>query len=216
LEASKGSDWFFSINSYYRLVYCVNESLKETLAEAVKMGQVNRAHAFFTSAVWLLGDMEKTARWLVMDNLFYAQSHILDTSFHYARMLMLLDNKPPHRDAVIKVMEYAPDLIESVFKKPMQGEMARSEIEKILAFYRKFPQDNLELIKLPVKDYMSDGQIRTVTTLVKHFNIDAHAIYLIFDFLTEMNIVCRTSVPVRLTPKSRATVEEAAFVFTGE
>jgi len=64
-----------------------------------------------------------------------------------------------------------------------------------------------------VEEYMSDGEVRTVTILVKHFRLDSHSIYHIFDFLEEMGVVARVTETVRITPKSRRAVEEVAFVY---
>ena len=215
LERDKGNPWFFSIHSAIRIEYCVNESLKEFLKEIVKMGQSDRALLFFNNAAYLLGDMEKIEQWLWKGNPLYAQKMILSAADNYANMLLTLENKPAHRDAVIRVMKYAPELIEPVYVKPMRAEMTNAQIEEALAFLKKFLKENIELLKQPVIDYMSDGQIRTVTALVKHFNCNSHAIYLIFEFLAENEVVCRTGEPVSITPKSRKTLEEAAYVYTG-
>jgi len=215
LERDKGNPWFFSIHAAVRIVYCVNESLIEFLNEAAKMGSGDRALTFFNNAAWLIGDMEKIEQWLWKGNSLYAQRMILLAAHSYANMLLILENKPPHRDAVIRVMEYAPELIEPVYVKPMRGEMTNVQIEKALALFKKFLKNNIDLLKQPVIDFMSDGKIRTVTVLVKHFNCDSHAIYHIFEFLAENDVVCRTGEPLSLTPKSRKTVEEAAYVYTG-
>jgi hypothetical protein len=215
LERDKGNPWFFSIYSCIRVVYCVNESLMEFLKDVGKMGSSDRALTFFNNAAWLIGDMEKIEQWLWKGNPLYAQRMILLAAHSYANMLLILENKPPHRDAVIRVMEYAPELVEPVYVKPMRGEMTEAQIKEALAFFQKFLEDNIELLKQPVIDFMSDGQIRTVTALVKHFNFDSHAIYHIFEFLAENGVVCRTGELVSLTPKSRKTVEEAAYVYTG-
>ncbi|MCL2209602.1 MAG: nucleotidyltransferase domain-containing protein [Treponema sp.] len=216
LERDKGNPWFFSIHSTIRLVYCVNESLKEFLTETAKMGSGDRALTFFNNAAWLIGDMEKIEQWLWKGNLPYAQGLIFNAAHSYANMLLILNNKPPHRDAIIRVMEFAPELMEPVFLKPMRGEMKRSDMENTIGIFQKFLEDNIELLKQPVEDYMSDGQIRTVTALVKHFNWDSHAIYHIFEFLAEKEVVCRTGEPAKITLKSRKTVEEAAYIYTGE
>lgn len=215
LERDKGNPWFFSIHSTIRIVYCVNESLKDLFHDAAKMGSNDRSLTFFNNAAWLIGDMEKIEQWIWKGNLLYAQRMILLAAHSYANMLLILKNNPPHRDAVIRVMEYAPKLIEPVYVRPMCGKMTGAQIKEAVNFFYKFLEGNIELLKQPVIDFMSDGQIRTVTALVKHFNFDSHAIYHIFEFLAEKDIVCRTGEPASITPKSRKKVEEAAYLYTG-
>jgi len=161
--------------------------------------------------------MEKIEKWLtVKDDPLYAQLWILQSAYTYANMRLVLDGKPPSREAVLKVMAYAPQFIAPIYQRPMQGPMTRDEVLEVLNLYQKFLEDNLDLLKLPVESYMSDGEVRTVTTLVKHFGGDSHDIYHVFDFLEEMGIVARVTETVRITPKSRRAVEEVAFVFIGD
>jgi len=214
LERSLGGGMHISMFNQARVIYAKDESLHDFMAEVQKMGRDDVALSFFQQSAGLIYYMEKIEKWLtVKDNPQYAQHWVSQAAYTYANMRLLLDSKPPSREAVLKVMDYAPELIELIYLRPMQGYMSVDEVWDGLNFFRKFLEDNLELLKLPVESYMSDGEVRTVTALVKHFRIDSHGLYHTFDFLEEMGVVARVTETVRITPKSKRAVEEVAFMY---
>ena len=212
LSGGVGSSFF----TRARVVYSMDDSLNEFLIEMQKIGKDDAALAFFGEASSLIYFMEKIEKWLtVKDDPLYAQMWVVYSSSTYANMRLILDNKPLSRESVLKVMEYAPELMENIYVKPLEGHMTRDEVWDILKFYKQFLEENIEILKLPVENYMSSGQVYTVTNLTKHFRMDSHGIYHIFDFLDEMGIVARVTETVRLTPKSRRSAEEVAFMYIG-
>ncbi|MCL2406205.1 MAG: nucleotidyltransferase domain-containing protein [Defluviitaleaceae bacterium] len=214
LERSLGGGIGNSMFSQARVVYAKDESLHNFMAEIQKLGKDDIALSFFQQATGLIYYMEKIEKWLTVKNdPLYAQLWVLFSASQYANMRLLLDNKPPSREAVLKVMEYAPKTIQPIYERPMQGNMTSSEIWDILKFYKGFLQDNLSLLVLPVTGYMQPGEVYTVTTLVKHFRVNSHDAYHIFDFLEEMGVVARVTEIARITPKGRMAVEEVAFVY---
>jgi len=214
LERSLGGGWMFSMFSQARVIYSKDDSFRDFIGKFQQMGSDDRALSFFQNSTGLIYFMEKIEKWLtVKDDPLYAQLWVLKAAEHYANMRLILDKKPPSREAVLKVMDYAPECIKHLYERPMQGFMNREEVWDVLKFYRKFLEDNLDLLKKSVVEYMSDGNVRTVTTLVKHFGMWSHDIYHIFDFLEEMGIVARVTENARITPKSRKSVEEVAFIY---
>jgi len=215
IERSLTGGLMSSFYSKARVVYSKDDSMKDFLKDFQKMGEDDKALSFFQDTTWLIGIMEKIEKWLVVkDDPLYAQFWALKAVEFYANMLLTLDNKPSSRESVLKVMEYAPEKIKDLYEKPMLGFMTSEEVFEVLNFYKKFLEDNLEMIKKPVIDYMSDGEVRTATNLVKHFRMDSHSIYHVFDFLEEMGIVVRVTENTRITPKSKSTVEEVAFMYS--
>ena len=214
LERSIGGGWNFSMFSQARVVYSRDDSLRDFLEDFQKMGADDRALAFFQAATYLIGIMEKIEKWItVKDDSQYAQLWTLKAAEQYANMRLILDNKPPSREALLKVMEYAPESIKHLYERPLQGLMSREEVWDVLGAHRQFLEENIDLLKQPAARYMSDGEVRTVTNLTKHFRMDSHGLYHIFDFLEEMGVVARVTETVRITPKSRRDVEEVAFIY---
>ena len=214
LERSLGGGFTVSFFAHSRVVYAKDAELAKFMEDIQKPGKDDTAMSFFQEAASLVYYMEKIEKWLtVKDDPLYAQKWILDASYTYANMLLILANKPPSREAVLKVTEFAPELMEPVYRRPLSGFMSRDDVADVLNMFKKFLVDNLEMLKKPVVDFMSDGQVRTITALVKHYGMDSHHIYHVFDILEEMGIVTRVTETVKITPKSRRAVEEVAFMY---
>ena len=217
MEKSLGGGIMNSMFRDSKIVFTRDESLRDFMDDMKKMGKDDVALTFMQDATYLIYFMEKIEKWLtVKEDPLYARLWVLQSASVYANMRLLLDGKPISREAVLKVTEYAPELIEPVYQKPLKGDMSSEEIRDVLKFYRSFLEENLGLLKKPVEDYMQGGEVRTVTTLTKHFRMDSHAIYHIFDFLDEMGVVARVTETVRITPKSARAVEEVAFMYMKE
>ena len=73
-------------------------------------------------------------------------------------------------------------------------------------------EDHRELVAASVLAYMEDGNAKTVTELVKHFELDAHSITHVFSFLEELGIVAKVTQTIRITPKGKKAVEEVAYM----
>jgi len=214
LEKSQGGGMNHSFFSRAKIMYATDDSWHDFLADMQKFGADDRALSFFQEATGLIGQIEKVEKWLaVREDPLYAQLNVLYLANYYANMRLILDGKPISREAIVKVMEYDPATMKMLYERPLSGKMSRMEIKVIIAFCRQFLTDNLDLIKKPITAYMSYGEVHTVTALVRHFNSFSHGIYHIFDFLAEMGIMARTTQPVRITPKSRHTADEVAFVY---
>lgn len=214
IERSIGGDWTFSMFSKARVVYAKDESFKKFMEDFQEMGEDDRALAFFRQSTWLIGTMEKIEKWLtVKDDPLYAQLWVLKAAEIYANMRLILDKKPPSREALLKVMAYDPAAITPIYEKPMQGKMSKEEVNNALEFYKNFLIDNLDLLKRPVVENMNGGESLTITTLTKRFGMWSHDIYHIFDFLEEMGVVARVTEIVKITPKSRCEHEEVAFIY---
>ena len=213
-ERSLGGGFGQSFYNKARVVYAKDDTLKTFLDDLQKTGEDDRALTFFQLTAGLVYYMEKIEKWLTIKaDPAYAQYWVLKAADSYANMVLVADRKPLSREAVLKVMEYAPEKIEHLYLRPMRGMMTHDEVVYVIEFFRGFLHDNIDLIRKPVDDYMNDGDVRTVTALVKHFGGSSHDIYHIFDFLEEYGIVGRVSEPVKITPKSRRTADEVAYIY---
>lgn len=214
LGRTRAGDFLHSLHARSKVIYTIDESIAEYLAEIQHLGTDDIELTFFQLVCHLVGLMEKIEKWLVVKNdPLYAQFYILKTSTVLADMKLLLAKESPNRESVRRVMELDPDFIVPFYERPMTAPMTQQEVYASLALMRQFLQDNLALISRPALRFMEDGELKTVTMLVSHFGIDSHGIYHVFDFLTEMGVVQKVTQTIRITPKGKKLLEETAFIY---
>ena len=216
LERSLGGGFHTAMFDKARVMFARDESLRTFIESNRNMGADDLALSFFQSATGLLYYMEKIEKWLtIKEDPLYTQFWTLKAVDQYANMHLILNGKPSSREAVLKVMEYAPQDISHLYERPMNGLMTHDELWDVLRYYRKFLEDNLPLLRQPVDQFMTDGDVYTVTALVKHYGMYSHDLCHVFDFLDEMRVVSKVTENIRLTPKSRSAVEEVAYMYIG-
>ena len=213
LERGKAGSFTHSLFARAKVVYTAEESLYEFLEDAQRMGEDDIALTMFTFAGYLIGSMAKVEKWLaVRENPQYAQFYLLKCAEMMADMYLILRGIPNNRESVLTVREMEPEFIAPFYDRPMSGAMSEEEIRGALAKMRGFLEEHAGLIAAPALRELSDGELRTVTTLVRKIGLDSHSIYHVFDFLGELGLVDKVSETIRITPKSRKAVEEVAFI----
>lgn len=60
---------------------------------------------------------------------------------------------------------------------------------------------------------MSDEEIKTSTLITKHFHTESHFIIGIFEYLAEKGVIEKVSQTIRITPKSKLSVEELGYLY---
>jgi len=215
LEKSRGGGITHSMFARGRLVYSTDDSLYALLEDAQRIGEGDVELMFFEYACWLIGDMEKIEKWLVVrDDVRYAQAYVLRAADVLADMYLILKGIAPNRESVLKVMDMDPDFIAPYYARPLSGAMSREDVISALHGMRAFLTEHSELLINCALRHMEDGEEKTVTMLTKFFEIDSHGIYHVFDFLCELGEMDKVSQTIRITPKGRKQVEEVAFVYT--
>jgi hypothetical protein len=71
----------------------------------------------------------------------------------------------------------------------------------------------MDTFKKPVIEFMSDGDLKTVTLIARHFHVEAHFIIEVLDYMAEKGVIERVSQTIRITPKSRMAVEELGYLY---
>lgn len=215
LEGSHGGGTEHSMFARAKIVYSTDDSLFEALENARAMGDSDIEQAFFLYACWLLGLMEKAEKWLVVKNdVRYAQFYILKCAEPLASMALVLRGISPNREAVLAALEREPALMEAVYLRPLAGAMTEEAVRAALQHMNAFLDEHLDILSNCADRYMKSGEIVPVTVLAKLTSIGVHGIAHVFDYLCEKGVCDRATQTIRLTPKGKKIVEEAAYLYT--
>ncbi|MHC1695969.1 MAG: nucleotidyltransferase [Eubacteriales bacterium] len=205
------------LHSYYGkgyFTYTADDNLPTLLEEFRVMGRDDIERSFFEYACGYIGGLEKIEKWLtVRDDPLYAQFYVLKNAETMANMKLILSGQPISREAVLKVSQVDPEFIRPFYEVPLSRAMTRQEVWDALERQKSFLDENAGLLVDHAQEYMSDGEIKTVTELCRHFEVDSHSITHVFDYLSELGAVARVSQTIRITPSSRKAVEEIAYIW---
>lgn len=214
LDSLKGGSFGHSYLSRGKVLYCTDDSLIEYFEDFKQMGSDDQALSVFMIACELVHYCDKCRKWLtVKQDPLYAQFYLLKAADNIARMEVCLAGESPSREAILKAYQLNPEMIKPYYQDAMSHHYSEEELKNAILRIENYLIQQLDIIQKPVLEYMSDQELKTVTMITKYFHTDSHFITGIFDFLAEQGVIVKVSQTIRITPKSRKSVEEMAYQY---
>lgn len=213
LGSSKGGGFTHSYISRGKFLYTTDDSLNEALEDFKKIGADDMELSFFVASNSLIWCAEKIEKWLtVKEDPLYAQLYVVTAASILSQMKLISLGISPSREAVLQMMDIDPDFLRPFYEAPLSGRLTEEQIRGLLARMYGFLEENADSLFAPAEQYMSDGEVKTVTMLTKKFGLDSHSITHIFDFLARIGKIDKVNETIRITPKGKKLVEEVAYV----
>lgn len=214
LERNIGGSFSQSYFAKGKIVYTTDESLYEYFEDLKNIGSDDMALSSLYIACELVSIQEKCQKWVTFrKDPIYAQYFLLKAAEAISNMELCLNRLPSSREAIQKALEINPDVIEPFYQNAMSHHFSEKEVLEAIQKIDKYLEAHLEIIKKPILEFMSDGEIKTLTLITKYFHADGHFIVHIFDYLAEKRIIEKVSQTIRITPKSKLAVEEIGYLY---
>ncbi len=196
-----------------KVVYTTDETINEYFEENKKIGQADVEKSIFFSIMGLLGTMEKVEKWIVtINDLTYARYYLTIAADGVAKIEVSSHNEVPTREAIRQAERLNPALMKKFYHRPLAGDMTREEILATLKDMDDYLMTHIDAVLNVVRGLFGDGEIKTGTQISNYYNASMHDLHGILDWLCDKNYLIKLSQTIRITPKSRLAVEEAAFM----
>jgi uncharacterized protein len=216
MEWSTGGSQIHSYFAKGQIIYSTDDSLYGYFESIKKPGKDDIQVSAFIMCSGLIGVMHKCEKWLkVKKNLSYCQYYILKAAELVAAMEVCMNSEIPTREAILRAKEINPELMKCLYDDPMSTKLEEVQLLALIRKIDDYIESHLDLISGPALEYMSDGEIKTITVLSKRFKVDTHYIVDIFEYLSDKGIIEKLSETIKITPKSKLAVEEVAYVYPG-
>lgn len=212
LERQSGGSMMHSFFSKGKIIYTTDDSLNEIFEEQKQVGSDDLALTVFMNSCELVYCYEKSLKWLtVKHDTFYAQYYLLKAAEVIARMEVCLNGESPTREAIMKAYALNPNLITPYYQEAMSHQYSTVELLNAIHGMEHYLEQNLDVIKKPVLDFMADCQMKTVTMFSDFFHMESPFIVGILDYLANKGVILKVSQTIKITPKSKLAVEEIAY-----
>lgn len=216
MEWSTGGSFLHSLFAKGKIVYSKDESLYSYFEDIKKLGRDDIEITLFHKANELISYLHKSEKWLrVKNDAKYSQYYILKAAGVIASMEVVSKGEIPTREAILRAREINPDLMKILYDDPLSKSLSKEQLIMVINKIDEYLLSHMDAISSPVIQFMSDGEVKTLSVLAQHFNMEPHFIVGIFDYLSEKGILERLSETMRITPKSKLAVEEVAYVYVG-
>lgn len=214
MERAMGGSFHQSYFSKGKMVYAADDSLIDYFEELKEIGSDDMAITALRIANDLIFIYEKTQKWLkARKDPLYAQYYLLKAAEAIAHMELCLHKEPTSREAIQKALLINPSVITPFYAGAMSHLLTEDEIRIGIEKIDMYLEGQLPIISKPVLAFLSDQEIKTVTLINKHFRLGGDSLVGILDYMVEKGILERVSQTIRITPKSKLSVEEVGYLY---
>ncbi len=217
VQGATRSSFLDSILSRGTVLFSRDETLPRLLADRGVMGARDQAAQILQRATGILPSLNKAQKYYhVKGDIHYAFLWIMGLLPGLAGVETLRHGEVTGREVIQQAERHNPALFNALYHGLIDGPKTSETIGAALDLIHGYLRDNLAEIFAPLLDYLAEQPgARSATEIdhhfVSHFNIESVA--MACEWLADEGVIQRVATPTRITERSRADVQEAAFYF---
>ncbi len=217
-ERALQDTWAQSVLARSTLLFSTDETLQAYYENVRHVGSRDREMQMLTALNPVLSLLTKAEKWLVVKNdPIYSFLYMMNLITFLAHVEVLWHADVPGREVIQQAITYNPEffipLYTDLAQQPKDAEVMRQAIQKIYGYI----EEKQEVLFRPILNYLSEaGSVRSSTEIGEYFQKRlGSGITLICEWLAERGVIQKVATPLRLTEKSRVTMDEAAYYYDG-
>jgi predicted nucleotidyltransferase len=215
VEGSVRNSFIHSFLTRGRLLFTHDETIADLCARLPEIGgrdtqvQLLRAatHALppiYKAHKWLLtrGDVEYTALWIL-----YAATPLAQIEIIGRRLLA-------DREVIPQAVRLNPAFFKTVYLDLLGEKATRRSVEAALAAVDGYMAERATVLFAPVLVHLREvGEARSCTEIEDHFerNLAVSGVTAACEYLADLGLLGKASIPAQLTRRSNVAVQELAF-----
>lgn len=219
LEQSLQSSFFSSYIAKSTLLFSLDPTIEEYYAGSRRLGAADRERGLLLAALDVLPALAKAEKWLVVKrDPAYCFQWLTYIVLGLARIEIIMAGEIPGRELVQQAMPFNPELFRALYfdllDRPKDEPALRAALDRVTAYL----DERTPTLFRPVLAYLAEaGGPRSMTEINAHFRtrLQEDAAGYVCEWLAERGVVRQIATPVRLTERSRATLDEAAYFYDG-
>jgi hypothetical protein len=219
LEGNLQGIWTHSVMARSTLLFSTDESIQEYYENVHHVGSRDREMLMLRAAMSVISLLTKAEKWLIVKNdLIYSFVYILHLMHPLAEIEVLWHADVPGREVIQQALVYNPDFFTALYtdlaQRPKNAETMSWAIQQIHTYL----DERQAVIFKPILSYLSGvGSVRSVSEIEDHLKQRSQmsGLSVICEWLADKGILEKVTTPLRLTEKSRVTLDEAAYYYDG-
>lgn len=199
-----------------RLLYTHDETIAELWRTLHALGERDRELQLLRSAISALAPLYKAHKWLITrGDLGYTALWILYTATPIAQIEVIGAGQIAGREVIPDALKINPQLLTTIYSDLLEQPVTKKRVVAALDALDGYLADRTPVLFAPVFAYLREaGEARTCSEIDHHFsrNLGVECVTGACEYLADQKLIGKVSLPVRLTKKSTASVQELAFV----
>ncbi len=216
VEGSVQNSFMHALLAKGRLLYTHDETIAR-LCEGLRMlGTRDKEIQLLRAATGALPAVYKAHKWLITrGDLDYTALWILYTATSLAQIEVIGAGMVADREVIPQAMKLNPGLFEAIYVGLLNAKKSKASVVSALKLVDEYLASRAPSLFAPVLSYLREaGEARSCAEIENHFkrHFDVSQVTTACEYLADLGLIGKVSLPARLTKKSNVMVQEMAFV----
>ncbi len=218
IERSLQGSLMHSILERSTLLFSSDETINEYYHNLHHVGSRDRDYQLLKVASYVVPMLTKSEKWLfVKKDPAYSFLWLMFLMDGLATIEVLFHNDVAGREVIKQALAYNPTFFNAVYADLVHQPKDDATMRRAIGKVNDYLDEKIYILFKPILTYLAEaGGVRSTTELNEHLRrkmqIEGDSAY---EWLADKGVIRKVSTPVRLTEKSRITLEEAAYYYDG-
>jgi len=219
VEGTIQNSFMHSMLAKGRLLYTHDDTIAALCSRLGELGERDKRLQLLSAATWALPAIDKAHKWLVTrGDLDYAALWILQAANVLARVEVIGAGLLADREVIPQAMKLNPAFFTLVYTELLNTKKTRKNVQAALDAVDAYVAERAPMLFGPVLDHLQEvGEARSATEIEAYFkrNYNVQGMTTACEYLADLGLIGKVSIPVLLTKRSNVQVQELAFVHMG-
>jgi uncharacterized protein len=217
VEGSVQSSFFHSLVNHGRILFTRDESLHELIEGLHHLGARDRQHQLLRFALFVMPCLTKAEKWLrAKQDLEYCFLWIMRCLDGLAGVETVRRGEVAGREVILQAMRLNPEFFRPLYTDLIHAEKDYKLLDDCLRRIEGYLMEHLKEVFGPVLEYLAEAGVpRSATEINYHFKtqMNLEGADMACEWLADQEVIGKAALPVRLTPRSRVAMDEAAYFY---
>ena len=220
IEGSLRNSFVHSYIAKGRLLYTHDDTIATMCERLHVIGERDNRIQLLAAANNALPSVYKAHKWFVTrGDLEYTALWILHAANSLARIEVLEARQIADREVLPQAMKLNPEFFRVIYADLLNARKTVKSVQAALAAVDEYLATRAPSLFAELLDHLREvAEPRSATEIEDHFrrNFGLEGVAGACEYLADLGLIVKASVPVRLTKRSNVDVEELAFFFPAE
>ncbi|MBO0780768.1 MAG: nucleotidyltransferase domain-containing protein [Ktedonobacteraceae bacterium] len=219
IERALQGSFMHSVMARSTLLFSTDETIQEYYQHVHHVGSRDREMQMLNAAARVLPVLTKAEKWLVVKrDPIYSFHWFIFLIDSLATIEVLWHADVPGREVIQQALSYNPDFFKPLYTDLIQRPKDTETMREAIQMVHNYLDERRDVLFKPILRYLTAaGSVRSASEIEEHLRQRTGNGYLALacEWLADKGILRKVSSPLRLTEKSRVTLDEAAYYYDG-
>jgi hypothetical protein len=220
VEGSTDNSFVRALLAKGRVLYAHDETIAELCGQLDKMGAHDTQVQLLRAATSALPSIYKAHKWLVTrGDLDYTALWILYAATGLAQIEVVSRRLVADREVIPQALTLNPPFFKKIYADLLNQRKTTESVTDALDAVDAYVAERAPALFAPIVNHLRDvGEARCAREIENHFSrhFNISHVTTACEYLADLQLIGKASLPVRLTKKSTAEVQELAFFYLSD